>query len=163
MNVRVSCQNASRPSLAARDQNQPTRESHVQKKVDLRTRFRRIHTLQFMDLRASERTLPISHIDTTTEPPYTHLLPIREKAKRRCRRDAILTRTIESITTPKSTLTNATCCWLWLWPFDRASSSNTSSIVLHGGHVADVNIATTARWEPSRLGGGVVVGAGLVG
>ena len=32
-----------------------------------------------------------------------------------------------------------------------ACSSNTGSIILHGRHVADVNIATTARWEPSRL------------
>lgn len=58
--------------------------------------------------------------------------------------------TIEPMPTPKSTLANAT----WLAPpffvFSRASSSNTGSIILHGGHVADVNIATTARCEPSK-------------
>ena len=49
--------------------------------------------------------------------------------------------------TAKSTLTNATRGA----PFARASSSNTGSIILHGAHVADVNIATTARCEPNRL------------
>jgi hypothetical protein len=47
-------------------------------------------------------------------------------------------------------LTNATCCPS-AFAFARASSSNTGSIILHGGHVADVNIATTARCAPSRL------------
>jgi hypothetical protein len=47
-------------------------------------------------------------------------------------------------TTKKSTYA---CCW----PFDRASSSNAGSIILHGRHVTDVNMARTARWEPSRL------------
>jgi len=57
--------------------------------------------------------------------------------------------TIEPMPTPKSTLANAT----WpspLFAFSRASSSNTGSIILHGGHVADVNIATTARCELSK-------------
>jgi hypothetical protein len=61
--------------------------------------------------------------------------------------------TIEAIPTLKSTLTNAVC------PpppavrffFDRARSSNTGSIILHGAHVAEVNMATTARWVLNRL------------
>ena len=60
----------------------------VQKNVDLRAQFQRIHTL----LRASEQTLPISRIETRLEPTRTHLLPIQEKAKHRRRSDAILTR-----------------------------------------------------------------------
>ena len=55
--------------------------------------------------------------------------------------------TIESILTAKSTLANATRSA----PFVRTSSSNTGSIILRGAHVADVNIATTTRCEPSRL------------
>ena len=74
--------------------------------------------------------------------------------------------TIEPIPTAKSTLTNATRGA----PFARASSSNTGSIILHGAHVADVNVATTARCEPSRLrndagfveGWMVVVAVGLL-
>jgi hypothetical protein len=37
----------------------PTRECLVQKKIDLRTQFRRIHTLKFMNLRASHPFSPI--------------------------------------------------------------------------------------------------------
>jgi hypothetical protein len=55
--------------------------------------------------------------------------------------------TIEPIPTPRSTLTNATCSR----PFDRASSSNTGSIILHGGHVTDVNKGTTVWWKPKKL------------
>jgi hypothetical protein len=55
--------------------------------------------------------------------------------------------TIEPIPTPKSTLTNA----IWPFFFDRARSSNTGSIILHGGHVAEVNIATTPRWVLNKL------------
>ena len=54
---------------------------------------------------------------------------------------------MKPIPTAKSTLTNATRGA----PFARESSSNTGSIILHGAHVADVNIATTARCELSRL------------
>jgi hypothetical protein len=54
--------------------------------------------------------------------------------------------------------------------FARASSPNTGSVILHGAHVADVNIVTTARSEPSRLpddagfveGWVVMVGIGLL-
>jgi hypothetical protein len=34
--------------------------------------------------------------------------------------------------------------------FSRTRSSNTGSIIRHGGHIADVNMATTARCEPSN-------------
>jgi hypothetical protein len=64
----------------------------VQKKVDLHTQFQCIHTLQFMSLCASEQTLPISHIKKSRPNPHTHLFPIQEKAKRRCRSNAILAR-----------------------------------------------------------------------
>jgi hypothetical protein len=64
----------------------------VEKKVDLRTQFGRIHSLQFMGLCASEQTLPISHIKKSRPNPHTHLLPIQEKAKRRRRSNTILTR-----------------------------------------------------------------------
>jgi hypothetical protein len=55
--------------------------------------------------------------------------------------------TIEAKPTPRSTLANA--IRPWSRPFSRASSENTGSIIRHGGHVADVNMATTARCEPS--------------
>ena len=45
-----------------------------------------------MSLRASEQTLPISHIKKSRPNPHTDLLPIQEKAKRRRRSNAILTR-----------------------------------------------------------------------
>jgi len=55
--------------------------------------------------------------------------------------------TIEPIPTPELTLTNA----IWPFFFDRARSSNTGSIILHGGHVAEVNIAMTARCVLNKL------------
>ena len=127
--------------------SQLTRKCLVQKKVDLRTQFGSIHTLQFMNMRASEKTLPISHIKKSRLRSHTHLLPIQEKSQTSASQQRHTRATIKPIATPRSTLTNATCCW----PFDRSSSSNTGSIILHGRHVTDVNMARTARWEPSRL------------
>ena len=119
----------------------------VEKKVDLRTQFGRIHSLQFMGLRASEQTLSINHKKSQDRSPKRTFFPSKKKPNVGVAATPYSRATIEPIPTPRSTLTNATCSW----PFDRASSSNTGSIILHGGHVADVNIATTARWEPSRL------------
>ena len=130
------------------NQNQLTGERLVQKKIDLGAQFRRIYTLQFMNLHPST-----PQYTEQTEPaplPHTHLGPIQKKAKRRRRRDAILARDRRAHPDAQSTLTNATCCPS-AFAFARACSSNTGSIILHGGHVADVNTATTARCAPSRL------------
>jgi hypothetical protein len=82
---------------------------------------------------------------------HTHPLPIQEKSKVGAAATPYSGAAIEPIPAPKWTLANAT------WPaslrgfaFSRTSSSNTGSFILHGRHVADVNIATTARCEVSE-------------
>ena len=82
--------------------------------------------------------------------PHTHLRPIQEKAKLRRCRDAILTHNCRTHPDAKIDPDKRDLLPLRLRLCSRELLKH-CSIILHAGHVADVNITTTARCEPSRL------------
>jgi hypothetical protein len=164
--VWVSCKRTSRPFLVARITKNLTYEGMPDtKKVDLRTQFRCIHALQFMNLHLRASTPQPSHEKRkkkkekrkkkkTVEDDRDRDRAVRARtffpSKKKPKVGVAVTQysraTIETIPTPKSTLTNA------IWPlvivkflfFDRARSSNTGSIILRaGGRIPEVNIAKT--------------------
>ncbi|SRR5216683_591473 len=130
-----------------------TREGLVQKEINLCAELRCIHALQFVNLHASwhfsaagrkkgERNGGRRQVRTALT-----FFPSKKNPKVGVALTLYSRATIEAKPTPRSTLANA--IRPRPRPFSRASSENTGSIIRHGGHVADVNMATTARCEPS--------------
>ena len=105
-----------------------------------------------MDLRASTPQPPMKTVKTATQPKRQRtFFPSKKKQNVGVAVTPCSRATIELIPTLKSTLTNAIPLPVVDLFFDRARSSNTGSIILHGAHVAEVNIAMTARWVLNRL------------